>query len=319
MCIDCEYRPHYPSHIKNDKASIWLYRSLENHSLSQKLSWLLSDENHLKSCYQPHAFLRQVKYAEAMLVCLRAVERNQPSLMSDINPSLFLSKVGAREFHKIHRRCSSFPDSHLKQFEQHCHVRSKTMNFMPQPEEVDFSTDETFHTIPSKRAFYGKIKPWNSMPTLQSEDKLLQTSKAIVQSRTTPSTPVHTRTAPKFTPSALKSNYTSLQNPKRKFHPKKNISRKSVKHVIINNYDIVEHTPPLSSSQSSGTYVNDELTNLSTKSLPETKSPMQKIISLKSVPDYARTTQAGQKDYKRHPKKSFIEDGGMSIQPVATG
>lgn len=312
--------------MKNDKGSIWLYRSLENHSLSQKLSWLLSDKNHLKSCYQSHAFLQQEKYTEALLVCLRAVERNQPSLMSEINPSLFLSKVGAREFHKIHRRCSSFPDSHLKQFEHNCPVRTKTMSFISSnhSDELDFPEEACSSTMLSaacNRTVYGKIKPWNSMPSLQSEDKSLQPSVAVAQCRTTPSTPVHTRALPKFSPSALKENYTSLQNSKRKSYPKKIAVKKSskAKHIIIDNYDIVEHTPPLSSSQSSGTYANDELGNLSTKSLPETKSPMKKIISLKSVPEYARTTQAGQKDYKRHPKKSFIEDGGMSIQPVVTG
>ncbi|KAJ8946680.1 hypothetical protein NQ318_019995 [Aromia moschata] len=120
--IDCEYRPHIPAHLKDNKPSIWLYRSLENHSLSQKLSWLLSDKNHLCSCYQSYAFLCQEKYAEAILICLRAVERNQASLMSEINPCLFLLKTNAKEFHKLHRRCSSFPDSHLKKIyeEQTC-------------------------------------------------------------------------------------------------------------------------------------------------------------------------------------------------------
>lgn len=28
---------------------------------------------------------------------------------------------------------------------------------------------------------------------------------------------------------------------------------------------------------------------------------------------------AGEKDYKKRPKKTFIEDGGMSVLPMATG
>lgn len=88
---------------------IWLYKSLENHSLSQKLSWLLSDKEHLLSCFEPTAFLCQEKYSEAVLICLRAVEENQLSLLTDIDPCLYLSKWKAQT--KCHRRCSSFPDA----------------------------------------------------------------------------------------------------------------------------------------------------------------------------------------------------------------
>lgn len=297
--VDCSYKPPIPSHMKNDKASIWLYRSLESHSLSQQLSWLLSDKNHVNNCYQPQAFLRQEKYTDAMLICLRSVERNQASLLSEINPSLFLSKVSAHEFHKIHRRCSSFPDSHLKNLILNECAMSDVVC------ETDLGVEakaegSNYNKIP----VYGKIKPWSSTPCLYSSDSVLQNRNKLLQHcKTTPSTPVHTRALPKVSSSTFKKS-------------RQGILKKSgkVKHVIINNYDIVEHTPPLSSSQSSGTYVNDTLANLSTKSLPEVKSPMRKII-----PEYARTTRAGQKDYKRYPKRSFMEDGGMRVQPVATG
>jgi len=62
--------------------------SLENHSLSQQLSWLLSDREHLLNCYHPSAFLCQEKYGEAALICLRAVEQNQLCLLTEIDPSL---------------------------------------------------------------------------------------------------------------------------------------------------------------------------------------------------------------------------------------
>lgn len=61
---------------------------MENHSLSHKLSWLLSDKEHLFSCFEPWAFLCQENLAEATLLCLRAVERNQPILLTEIDPSL---------------------------------------------------------------------------------------------------------------------------------------------------------------------------------------------------------------------------------------
>jgi hypothetical protein len=62
--------------------------SLEGHTLSQKLAWLLSDQEHLLSCFEKYAYLCQQKYGEATLICLRAVEQNQPSLLTEIDPCL---------------------------------------------------------------------------------------------------------------------------------------------------------------------------------------------------------------------------------------
>lgn len=62
--------------------------SLESHSLSHKLSWLLSDKEHLLSCLEPWAFLCQENLAEATLLYLRAIERNQPVLFAEIDPCL---------------------------------------------------------------------------------------------------------------------------------------------------------------------------------------------------------------------------------------
>ncbi|KAF4526244.1 hypothetical protein B566_EDAN001929 [Ephemera danica] len=101
-----------PSEDSNySRYSDWLYRSLESHSLSAKLSWLLSDASHLENCYLPSAFLRRQRYAEAILICLRAVEQGQPSLLTDLDPRLYLSQWTSKHFVRSHRRCSSFPDN----------------------------------------------------------------------------------------------------------------------------------------------------------------------------------------------------------------
>lgn len=101
---------HVPQHIISDKALTWLYKSLETHTLSQKLSWLLSDREHLLSCYQSNAFLSQEKFGEAALICLRAVEHNQPTLLTEINPCLYMTKWNPKVL-KTHRRCSSYPET----------------------------------------------------------------------------------------------------------------------------------------------------------------------------------------------------------------
>lgn len=67
---------------------IFRISSLETHTLSQKLSWLISDSGHIAACYADYAYLSQREYAEAALICLKAVEQNRLSLLSEIPPNL---------------------------------------------------------------------------------------------------------------------------------------------------------------------------------------------------------------------------------------
>lgn len=200
LSIDCEYHPHIPTNLKDNKPSIWLYRSLENHSLSQKLSWLFSDQTHLKNCYQVYGFLRQEKYAEATLICLRAIERNQPSLMSEIDPCLFLMR--SQEFQKVHRRSSSFPDSQFKQiYEENSIKRRKTIQNICDEIGVEKFKEK-------KVNIQGKLKPWSSMPSLIKPSVNSVKNKVCSQSKTTPTTPVHNKKVEKLSPVALKVNFS---------------------------------------------------------------------------------------------------------------
>jgi hypothetical protein len=78
---------YYYTYEERGKYRLFIF-SLEGHTLSQKLSWLLSDREHLLSCFEKYAYLCQEKYGEATLICLRAVEQNQPSLLTEIDPCL---------------------------------------------------------------------------------------------------------------------------------------------------------------------------------------------------------------------------------------
>lgn len=93
---------------KTDKALTWLYSSIDSRSLSEKLSWLLSDHQHLLSCYRSTAFLRQTQYNEATLMCLRALEQRQLQLLAKIDPSLYKKQKSVNP--KTHRRCLSYPE-----------------------------------------------------------------------------------------------------------------------------------------------------------------------------------------------------------------
>uniref|UniRef100_A0A1B6CXH4 RUN domain-containing protein n=1 Tax=Clastoptera arizonana TaxID=38151 RepID=A0A1B6CXH4_9HEMI len=128
-----------PSRILHNKAMLWLYRSLEALNLSQKLSWLLSDKEHLLNCYEPAAFLCQEKYSEAVLICLRAVEENQLSNLTDIDPCLYLPKWKVHEKH--HKRSSSFPEEmHRSAWNVN---KSKIKNTVTETELASISTETT--------------------------------------------------------------------------------------------------------------------------------------------------------------------------------
>lgn len=86
--ISTDDNENLPDNIKNDKSLIWIYKTLQEHLLSKKLFWLLSDKKHVADCYEENSFFRQEKYAEAAILCLKAVEQKQPSLLTEVNPSL---------------------------------------------------------------------------------------------------------------------------------------------------------------------------------------------------------------------------------------
>lgn len=306
--IDCEYQSYMPTHLKNHRGGIWLYKNLENLSLSTKLGWLLSDKGHLSACYYSHAFLCSEEYSEAVLICLKALERNQPSLMAEINPCLFLLQPNARDFHKIHRRCSSFPDNYLGKME------CKSIRRIKKLDERHSICDITDQTKKSKNILF-KLKPWSSTPNLFLDK--MDIVKEIVQSKTVPNTPMHSKKISKSVKKIIR-NCTFFNKGKEEIVQALSASTasstdipKNLKQIVIDNKDIVEYTP--STSFSSGTTIGEKYDNLE----PKTSIGLPK--SSMSVVDYPFRALPGEKDYIKTPKKSFIEDGGKSVLPMSTG
>lgn len=297
--LDCEYKPNIPQHLKSDKASIWLYRSIENHSLSQKLSWLLSDKTHMLACYQSQAYLCQSKYAEATLICLRAVERNQPSLLMEIDPCLFLNKTNDSVYHRIHRRSSSYPDAHFKrmQVKDTC----KTVSTVEKANE----------NVKKNKTIKGPFKAWSSLPNLSISNSKIHFSP---KSHTNPSTPVH-NIRKSYTTNTLMSlaNEQKSQIDNKQELCKSSPESNTIKHVIINNENIIEHTAPSTSLQHCSSSWDANTFQVS-------KSPTRCLPLGRSAPDYGFSNAlSGEKDFKNKPKKTFIEDGGMSVLPMSTG
>lgn len=304
LVVDCEYKSNIPQHLKYDKASVWLYRSIENHSLSQKLSWLLSDKTHVLACYQSQAYLCQSKYAEATLICLKAVEQNQPSLLMEIDPCLFLNKITDSAYNRIHRRSSSFPDTHFKRLQVGdltkplCNIRN-------------INNDQTKHSK-SKQIIKSAFKPWSSLPNLSTNDGKIHSN---MKSHTNPSTPVHNsrKVFPNSLSKCLIDHECSTKNKREYLQqslPKPNV----VKHVIINNENIIEHTAPSTNFQQCSISLSPDMTQIAGR------SPTRCLNLGRSAPDYGfLNALAGEKDFKNKPKKTFIEDGGMSVLPMSTG
>ncbi|XP_065172084.1 run domain Beclin-1-interacting and cysteine-rich domain-containing protein [Atheta coriaria] len=266
--IESECKNNLPSHVKNDRASIWLYRNIENHSLSQKLCWLLSDKNHVQQCYREHAFLCSTEYAEATLYCLKAVELNQPSLISEIKPKLFVAKNS--NYHRVHRRCSSFPDSHLKR------KLSNRAMFDALEENKEKEKSNVTRIV-------SKLRSWNSMPNLVNNCPKIRNRSYTTN--TSPSTPLN-------------------MNKQKQLKPVKSVNSK---HILI-DCNIIEHTPPESTSHN---YLQASASCSKPHSLGSSGPEFSLLGTIAGI--------SGEKDIRNLPKKTFIEDGGLSVMPMATG
>lgn len=189
----CTPTIHIPyARIKNDKALAWIYESLESHSLSQKVKCLLTDSEHVNTCYEVIAFLQNEKYVGAFLLCLNAIENNQPNLLTQIDVALYKSDKTQ------HKRSTSHPDF---SFIPRTKVNLKpSFNITNKP--VDFNTRKSSlgHCITdgrsSKRKSISKatkdiqlislkLRPWSSLPDIHD------TSQPQRKRSTTMSQPIH--------------------------------------------------------------------------------------------------------------------------------
>ncbi|XP_015607348.1 run domain Beclin-1-interacting and cysteine-rich domain-containing protein isoform X2 [Cephus cinctus] len=370
---DCDdYLANLPPRIASRKDMLWLYKSLENHTLSNKLSWLLSDKEHLLSCLEPWAFLCQENLAEATLVCLRAVERNEPALLMEIDPSLFVHNWGfTKNSPKRHRRSSSYPinfsGTKWKFNNTENETTEKIQVFdLQQSQPCKSNVDVEVQEYPSKRFSDNtcnetiekltdcdlSLKTWSSLPTLNKTNEYFEESVTLPSSPAKPSNTL-TRNNRSFTSvnyklsNVIKIDYSEVKNDERsksvvdgKSSKCKNSLRKSrtkAKGVQCKNPD--KH----SNSGSSDTLnyedtmkTSKEYLRMSSKSVElETDNSPKDSIQMKTQRKTKRKTSfltgsapeitgpwglevEGQKDV-RTPKKSFMEDGGSSVQPMATG
>ncbi|XP_075214708.1 run domain Beclin-1-interacting and cysteine-rich domain-containing protein rubicon [Lycorma delicatula] len=388
---DSNTTPHSPNRPK-DKAKAWLYKSLESHSLSQKLAWLLTDREHLSSCFKSNAFLCQEKYSEATLICLQAVEQNQLSLLTDIDPSLYLLKWNVG---KSHRRCASFPDG-IRMIREADKSNTETKKESNRQIDVNpayvssslssckscvTNSNKTDQMSSVKKNIFFIHKPWQSLPCLSDISRTCNDEKPAVslknKCRTQPSSPAITPLTrvvrinserlsnsgqskeEKISPSVLKIDYKELQ--KNDF-PSKISSKCKLKSSKNNDIIFMKDVPksdpvpieiacsrlssvvsPRCSGSSGGcdSFVPKQVERKLTK---KKKKECQKLFNvphsiweesddhshsvdikhstvkanIRSNSKTAVIRSAPEQRWKVTRKKSFIEDGGNSVQPMST-
>ncbi|XP_058795536.1 run domain Beclin-1-interacting and cysteine-rich domain-containing protein isoform X2 [Phymastichus coffea] len=347
---DCDdYHANLCSRIVSHKDILWLYKSLEDHSLSQKLSWLLSDKEHLLSCLEPWAFLCQENLAEATLVCLRAVEKNQPTLLTEIDPSLFLPSWNSKDSPKrAHRRSSSYPVNLCSS----AHPVVVVDEIPPSRSAHDFSAEHkdavaliknelVARAIKEETSSNASIKAWSSFPHLNEngsdvvavgngvpekglgakEPRVAQSIELsdVIKVDYTETTSIGASTFTEVKTSPVKPKFLSRKGRKTRLAKLKKSQRNSGSSDTLN----YEESPKpstnsnahLTKSLGSGHSVTDSI------KIEMIKPKWKSSFLGGSAPEFSgpwSTEVEGQKDV-RTPKKSFIEDGGSSVLPMATG
>ncbi|XP_053982017.1 run domain Beclin-1-interacting and cysteine-rich domain-containing protein isoform X2 [Hylaeus anthracinus] len=355
-----DYLSNLPARITSQKDMLWLYKSLESHSLSHKLSWLLSDKEHLLSCFEPWAFLCQENLAEATLLCLRAVERSQPVLLTEIDPSLFLpSWISPKTSPRRHQRSSSYPINFPTTNFNIARDRSIPIEkYQLEPLKIssdniaiqhnDTKSEENHHEINSKEVHDIPLRTWNSVSSLTKNYNIPGINlpaPSLATADVSSNKSSKSQTCSVELSKIIDVNYadvtqsmsTVLNNklltrprtPSRKTKLKVKMKQNQIADKFsegsdsLNNDDslvntVMEyHIPPLASNESSTSIckTNSAEINISQK-------PRRKASFLPgSAPEFSGSWSLeieGQKDI-RTPKKSFMEDGGSSVQPMAIG
>lgn len=152
-------KPKPTGRIKADKSLVWIFDNLVSNKLIYKLQYLVSDTEHLNSCFEVWSFMQSSKYLNAFLLCLRAIENNQPNLLTQIEPHLLPPKTDAPNFLTAsHKRSTSHPN-----FSFIPSGASGNKSAVPKrtPKPIRQTSHQTSHQTRLKT-----VRPWKSLPNL---------------------------------------------------------------------------------------------------------------------------------------------------------
>lgn len=136
----------------------WIVEEIQKCKISKLLSFVISDTEHIKSCYEAYAFIRSEAYQNALMTCLLAVETNQGSLLLKIDPSLHTDIIPSRG----HRRSISQPQMlFLPSQPQQLQPRKSILSHMKRiSRTLDYGNEKTK---------VSKLRSWQSVPCLHHE------------------------------------------------------------------------------------------------------------------------------------------------------
>lgn len=356
-----DYLSNLPTRIVSHKDMLWLYKSLESHSLSHKLPWLLSDKEHLLSCFEPWAFLCQENLAEATLLCLRAVERNQPTLLTEIDPSLFIPCwISPKTSPKRHRRSSSYPINfstinfsvardkaiHIEK----CQLESLKIasdNKIMQHDDVKSNEKYEDKSLDSKKINDIPLKSWSSLSALTKNCTSVEKSASASSSCVAKSSS-HKSNDPKTSSVELSKiiniNYAELKHSTSNVDNKQLVKPRTPVRKVQNKTKAKQNQSMKKSSEDSDVLNSEDTSinaveeyripsfipneanpnayNTNSTEIRISQTPRRKTSLLSgSAPEFTSPWNLeieGQKDI-RTTKKSFMEDGGSSVQPMAIG
>lgn len=134
----------------------WLIEHIQKGKLTNLLSFLFSDTEHIKSCYEPSAFIRNEACQNALMTCIIAIETNQLNLLKTIDPTLHDERAKIKSGH---RRSSSNP---YMTFSPSTTLYRKSIltNMKKASRTLDYA---------SEKAKVMEQKKWNSLPNLHHE------------------------------------------------------------------------------------------------------------------------------------------------------
>ncbi|XP_076324013.1 run domain Beclin-1-interacting and cysteine-rich domain-containing protein rubicon isoform X3 [Tachypleus tridentatus] len=86
------------------RAHLWLRHSLQQYTLASQLETLVEEKELVSKYYEDNAFLNSPSYTQALILCLKAVERGQPSLLAELDPELLIRFGGSKLREKLKKR-----------------------------------------------------------------------------------------------------------------------------------------------------------------------------------------------------------------------
>lgn len=131
----------------------WLIEHIQKGKLTNLLSFLFSDTEHIKSCYEPTAVILNEGFQKAFMTCVNVIESGELNLLKTIDPDLIDVTQKRR-----HRRSSSTP--HMIFVPSTSTTRKSILANTKKSRTFDFADDKVKVT---------KLRKWNSLPNLYQE------------------------------------------------------------------------------------------------------------------------------------------------------